>query len=352
MTLKKKLIATAVGSALTFGLGMQAAQASHYMLFPYVVKDANRTTVVTVIGNGQPTNAGATLHLQYYTKDTTAANTAACQPNSTTMTFTDNDIATWDTGGLLGAGPLFGDTTNNAPLGTSIAYAAPRHGYLLVNWLTSSAEAGYWVEIDLANGGAHGAKALRGTSGDNFNVDPGVSLSPVVSTAVATSSLNSLHVGDTTSVGIWADGEGTVRAARAVTFWPTSTASSVFTVTPLGTAMNTSENNSSILQVLNSANVQGAYDRNENGVDGTVRQTVRCVGRLTAAQLMPGVVANAAWAATGGWGFLANLGDGDTNYTEGGTADLRAAVYQVDTSTAAGTGKFMMNSTAIATFDY
>ena len=350
MTLKKKLIATAVGSALTFGLGMQAAQASHYMLFPYVVKDANRTTVVTVIGNGQPTNAGATLHLQYYTKDTTAANTAACQPNSTTMTFTDNDIATWDTGGLLGAGPLFGDTTNNAPLGTSIAYAAPRHGYLLVNWLTSSAEAGYWVEIDLANGGAHGDKALRGAFGENFNNNPGLSTGNILDgTNSTTTALNSLHVGDTTQFGA---ADAVYRAAHAVPFWPTSTASSVFTVTPLGTAMNTSENNSSILQVLNSANVQGAYDRNENGVDGTVRQTVRCVGRLTAAQLMPGVVANAAWAATGGWGFLANLGDGDTNYTEGGTADLRAAVYQVDTSTAAGTGQFMANSTAITSLDF
>jgi hypothetical protein len=105
--------------------------------------------------------------------------------------------------------------------------------------------------------------------------------------------------------------------------------------------------------VRNGNNVQGAYDRNENGVDGTVPQTVRCVGRLTAAQLMPGVVANAAWAATGGWGFLTNLGNGNTNFSEGcgATLDCPAAVYQVDTSNAAGSGKFMDNATHLVSHD-
>ena len=41
--------------------------------------------------------------------------------------------------------------------------------------------------------------------------------------------------------------------------------------------------------------------------------TVRCVGRVSPNQLMPGVVTNAAWAAQGGWGFLANLGDANGN---------------------------------------
>jgi hypothetical protein len=319
MQLEKKLIVCAVGAALA--LSLPAANATHNRLFPYVVKDTNRTTIITVIGNGQPTNAGAALHLQYWTKSTTDANTAACQPNSTTMTFTDNDIATWDTAGLLGAGALFGDTTNSAPLGSSISYAAPRHGYLVVSWLTSGSYAGYWLELDLANGGAHG--------------DIGYNYGATFSSAVA------LY-------------ENT---ARAVPFWPSSVASSAFTVTPLRPTtdqMDTSDNTSVVMQVRNSAGVQGAYDRNENGVDGTVPQTVRCVGRLTAAQLMPGVVANAAWAATGGWGFLVNLGDGDSTTGElcaSGTGDCMAAVYQVDTSNAAGAGKFMQNATRIATDD-
>jgi hypothetical protein len=362
MTLKKKLIATAVGSTLTLGLGMQAAQAGHMLMFPYVIKDANRTTLITMIGNGASVSSGATIHLQYYTKDLTAANTAACQPNSSTLTFTDNDIVTFDTGALLGAGPLFGDTTNNAPLGTSISYAAPRHGYLLARGLQGGNDifhSGFWMELDLANGGAHGDIGYVSNNDDNYNAGPGAAAFAGAATDAervailsdSASPANALHVGDVFSPTIGTNG-GYDNIPHAVPFWPTSTASTVFTVTPMGIAMDTSENNTSILQVLNSNNVQGAYDRNENGIDGTVRQTVRCVGRLTASQLMPGVVANAAWAATGGWGWLANLGDGDTNYTEGGTADLRAAVYQVDTSTAAGTGKFMMNSTAIATFDY
>jgi hypothetical protein len=336
MHIKKKLLTTAVGATLTLGLAAPA-QASHMMLFPYVVKDSNRTTVVTVMGEGQPVNAGAQLHLQYWTKSTTDANTAACQPNSSSMTFTDNDIASWDTAALLGAGPLFGDTTNAAPLGTSISYAGPRHGYLIVNSVTSDAEllvAGYWMEVDIANGGAHGDIALRGTQADDYSF---------------VTSFNSLYPG----LGL--------QSGRPVTFWPSSVASTVFTVTPLGTAMLTNDNNQVVMQVLNNGTffgfngVQGAYDRNENGVDGTVPQTVRCVGRLTAAQLMPGVVANAAWAATGGWGWLTNLGNGNTAYNDACTSnslDCPAVVYQVDTSNAAGAGKFMSNATRIQSIDF
>jgi len=330
MTLNKNLIASAVGATLTLGMGMQAAQANHDtpLLIPYVVKDTNRTTIVTLIGTGNPVNNGPEIHLQYWTKSTTAANTAACEPSSTTMTFTENDIVTFDTAGLLGAGPLFGDTTNLAPLGTSISYAGPRHGYLVADWLNASGGHGYWLEVDLANGGAHGDFAL-GDSGGATNSDFSGSIDSLA-----------LQPFDGGSPGFTGNN-------RSVPFWPGSVASTTFTVTPLGTAMSTSDNNQVIMQVLNSSGVQGAYDRNENGVDGTVRQTVRCVGLLTAAQLMPGVVANAAWAATGGWGFLVNLGDGDSNYTEGAPADLPAAVYQVDTSTAAGAGKFLQNATRI-----
>jgi len=123
-------------------------------------------------------------------------------------------------------------------------------------------------------------------------------------------------------------------------------------VTPFGTDMLNRENNQVVLQVVNANGVQGAYDRNENGVDGTVPITVRCVGRVTPAQLMPGVVANAAWAAQGGFGYLANLGDGDTviGEVQGGTnsGDLGAAIYQIDTSSAG--GKFMSNATPIVSF--
>jgi hypothetical protein len=108
--------------------------------------------------------------------------------------------------------------------------------------------------------------------------------------------------------------------------------------------MVTRENNQVTLQVFNHNSpqpVQGAYDRNENGVDGTVPITVRCVGRVTPAQLMPGVVANAGWAAQGGWGLLNNLGaNGNTSIL-----DVPAVVYQVDTSSAG--GKFIDNATPI-----
>jgi len=318
--MKMKHLSYAVTLAMGASLAPQLAQASHEseLLFPYVVKDTNRTTVITLIADGQSVSSGASIHLQYWTKSTTAANTAACEPNSSAITFTDNDIATWDTAGLLGTGALFGDTTNLAPLGASISYAGPRHGYLLVADINDSnnLKAGYWAELDLANGGAHGDFAARGNgnSGAGYVQDLPNTLS--LNTGSPNSSINGGN-------------------NRAVGFWPASVASTVFTVTPLGANMETSDNNVSVVQIFNDSPVQGAYDRNENGIDGTVPQTVRCVGRLTLAQLMPGVVLNAAWAAQGGWGWFNNLSGG---------SNQRALVYQVDTSNAAGTGKFMSNA--------
>jgi len=275
-------------------------------------------------------SAGNELHLQYQTKSLTDANTAACQPSSVMIPVTPNDIVTFDTAGILGY-PLFGDSTNPAPTGTSISYPAPRHGFLWIGANYQQANhAGYingatWIELDLANGGAHGDAAplafqtnvSRNNGGDWFTNKWVVELGQYNATPVQ--------------------------------LFPSSVASQFFTVTPLGSDMLNRENNQTIVQIINHSDVQGAYDRNENGVDGTVPVTVRCVGRVTPAQLMPGVVANAAWAAQGGFGYLANLGDGDGDFYEsqGGTnsGDLDAMVYQIDQTTAG--GKFMSNATRI-----
>jgi len=335
--MNKKLLCTAVGATLALGAG--SAQAVMFTnitqtFVPYVVKDTNRTTVVTVImGNGSNgTYSKGNMHLQYWTKSTTDANTAACQPSSVQIPVTPNDIVTFDTAGILGY-PLFGDTTNPAPLGAAISYAAPRHGYLVVQSPASFTgdaaqimlQETFWLELDLANGGAHGDHATLGvgTPPGAFGTDAWMTLVPK-----------------------WF-------AGGPVNFWPSSVASTVFTVTPRGTNMLTTENHQVVLQVFNNgfpAGVQGAYDRNENGVDGTVPQTVRCVGRLTPAQLMPGVVANPAWAAQGGWGALVNLGASGGCFESTDictTNDWPATVYQVDTSTAG--GKFISNATRIST---
>ena len=337
-----QLISYAVALALGASLAPQLAQADDEsdLLFPYVVKDANRTTVITVI---TPDVGGIAdqMHIQYWTKSTTAANTAACEPSSSTMVTTENDVVTFDTAGLFGTPTvpaLFGDTTNAAPLGASISFAGPRHGYLVIafddNETDSNSDAdnnvGYWVEVDFANGGAHGDIAYDSDDNDNGDF----------------SDQDGHTVLQNTTIG----GSITKDPERPVVFWPTSLVSTAFTVTPLGTVMENSDNNTVVLQVFNTSGQQGAYDRNENGIDGTVPQTVRCVGRLTPAQLMPGVVINAAWAAQGGWGWLVNLGDGDTN-SESNTIDLDAAVYQVDTSNAAGSGRFMSNAWRIVSDD-
>jgi len=187
------------------------------------------------------------------------------------------------------------------------------------------------MELDLANGGAIG-DSMVATYDQNMTKFGGYRLSGA-------------WVMEPDRVG------GDYYDPTAVNFWPSSVASTAFTVTPLGTDMLNRENNQVVVQIVNQNSVQGAYDRNENGVDGTVPVTVRCVGRVTPAQLMPGVVANAAWAAQGGWGWFANHGDGDTTNgeTQVGTnsGDLDAIVYQVDSASAG--GKFMSNATRITT---
>jgi len=328
----KKLITAAVGASLALTAG--AANATRHsdfavMFFPYVVKDANRTTVITVISTSDSrSSSNQDLHLQYWTKGTTAANTAACQPSSSFMKITPNDIVSFDSAGILGY-PLFGDTTNAAPLGASISYAGSSHGYLVVDDLSDQLAGGFWLELDFANGGAYGDAGIGGGI-DGMGSDMQNEISGAFS--------------------LVRDPSGSISNASPVVFWPASVASTAFTITPLGTNMLNSDNNNAVMQVFNDLEVQGAYDRNENSVDGTVKQTVRCVGRLTAAQLMPGVVANAAWAAQGGWGYLANLGNGD-NVTDGcsSSGDCKVMVYQVDTSNAAGTGAFMSNATMIRT---
>jgi len=335
--MNKRLLCTAVGASLAAAAGSAGAyvHGDYYsMLIPYVVKDSNRTTVVTVIATSDSRDkTNQDLHLQYWTKSTTDANTASCLPNSVFVPITPADIMTFDTAGLLGY-PLFGDTTNPAPNGTSISYAAPRHGYLLIDDRSDQLAGGFWLELDLANGGAHGDRGLAHYHDSDFLNNP--------NNNYLTASFMLMGMGDS----------DLDLSGSPVQFWPSSVASTAFTVTPLGSDMLNRENNQVVLQVRNDGDppVQGAYDRNENGVDGTVPVTVRCVGRVTPAQLMPGVVANAAWAAQGGWGYLMNLGDGDavTGELQGGTnsGDNEAVVYQVDTSTAS--GKFMTNATNIS----
>jgi len=327
--MKTKLLCTAIGASLAAASGSAGAWFnfdSSYGFVPYVVKDSTRTTVVTVIvSDRSPDSSGEAVHIQYWTKSTTDANTAACQPSSVTIPKTPNDILTFDTAGLLGY-PLFGDSTNPAPLGVAISYAAPRHGFLFLESLGDIGLNGvFWMELDLANGGAHGDIGLNADYSDFTNA---FTWSHVLSGAELTPAYSS-----------------------PVVFWPSSVAATAFTVTPLGTDMLNRENNQAVFQVINSDSAQGAYDRNENGVDGTVPQTVRCVGRLTAAQLMPGVVTNVAWAAQGGFGYLYNRGNnnGNADDSQGGTnsGDLNAVVYQIDSGSVG--GKFMTNATRIVT---
>jgi len=85
----KKALCSAIGTTLAAAAGLAHGYYSEWLV-PYVVKDTNRTTVVTLIGWGEPQSNTDTLHLQYWTKSTTDANTAACQPSSVYVPFTES----------------------------------------------------------------------------------------------------------------------------------------------------------------------------------------------------------------------------------------------------------------------
>lgn len=310
----KKLVTVAVG----IGLSVAGANANavknagyHVALIPYVVKDTNRTTLVSIVMGGEPVSPLERLYLQYWTKPIASAHTDPCLPNSYGgIPVTSNDMLTFDTAGILGSGPLFGDVTNPAPLGTSIVYSGPSHGYLMVGAPNSngsgnlSIEGSYWTEIDFANGSSFGDQGLNWYS-DNLQYDERV---------------------------LYPNAAGSSDYDAPVVFWPSNFMETWFTVTPLGSQMSIRENNQTTVQVLNRDGKQGVYDRNENAFSGTVPLKVRCVARMGLKHLMPGIVANARW--NGGWGYLSNRGDGNATpgerQTSSAQGDLSAAVYQID----------------------
>jgi len=331
-TTRKTIVSAAIGASLA----VAALPANAWLnpgysttLIPYVVKDSNRTTVISLIMSDDSANTSGTLALQYWTKPISDPHNGGCFENAYMVPVTQNDVITFDSAGILEY-PMFGDTTNPAAGPLSISWAGTRHGYLAVTPQAGSTPpriaASYWTEIDFANGGSIGDQGISAYS-TNFKAET------------------------SESKALMPDAYGTATHATAVMFWPSSYMTTSFVVTPLGTDMMHYENHQAAIQAVNSGGYQGVYDRNENNIDGTVPVNVRCVARVSLNNLLPGVMANAAWAAQGGWGYLANIGNG--NITPGEAGDNPAIVYQVDQQEVGkGKGKnhfFMANATRIVT---
>ena len=142
---KNVVIAVMVGVALLLSLGAFVKDASaDAILFPWVVRSADVTTVVSVVNTAE-TDAEASglpfhnnrIHIEYWHKKTTANDQEElCDEYNFEVTSSKDDMVTWDIAGHFSGGlPMFNDTSNeviSAP-DMTLAVADPRRAFLIVD---------------------------------------------------------------------------------------------------------------------------------------------------------------------------------------------------------------------------
>jgi hypothetical protein len=167
-TMKKAVIALTVCMALWFSLGVYVKDAiADAILFPWIVRSADVTTVVSVVNTAE-TDAEALglpfhnnrIHIEYWHKLTTANDQEeTCTEYDYEVTSSKDDMVTWDIAGKFNGGlPMFNDESNEV-IGVpdmKLAVADPRRGFLLVDnnteaLINSSCEGdfnpnGYWQD--------------------------------------------------------------------------------------------------------------------------------------------------------------------------------------------------------------
>jgi len=275
------------GLTLVMSVGVQKAHATHEVLFPYIINTASEESILTLINQGA-TDITPGTHIQYWTKDITAASDAACQPSSVFVEFTADDMMTWGVGDTLGVlGPLLGDA-QAAPAGVRMAFSN-QHGYAIVVGPPTSAtiETGYQLNIDFVNGSVTSSHGIN----IGFNDDALTGATAVGSTVDAV-----LSGVPGVPVGLLPPGTAAAPSGLVTTF----------NVTPLNDTMLTAPAVGSV-QLSRTASatiVQGVHNRDEIPIDGAVEVNVQCVANLTLADLAPGIVGNAAFSATGGWAYF------------------------------------------------
>jgi len=307
-----KLLGAMAGLALVMSVGVQKAQAANIIdtLFPYIINTASEESVLTLIHIGTGDVAPGT-HIQYWTKDVTAASDAACQPSSVFVEFTADDMMTWGVGDTFGpSGPLLGDT-QAAPAGVKMAFSN-QHGYAIVAAQNANATGtGYQLNIDFVNGSVTSTHGITITTGG----DNALTLATVFG-GDADAVLSTVGV----PVAMLPPGTAAAPSGLVTTFNVTPLNDTMFTAPSLGT-----------VQLFRDpfGLSQGVFNRDEIPIDGTVEVNVVCVANLTLADLAPGIVGNAAFSATGGWAYF-NV---TTATGPVGAPTYAAIVQQVDSDT-------------------
>ena len=142
---KNVVISVMVAMALLLSLGSWVKDASaDAILFPWVVRSADVTTVVSVVNTAQ-TDAEASglpfhdnrIHVEYWHKKTTANDQEeGCIEANFEVTSSKDDMVTWDIGGHFNGGqPMFNDTSNEviAVPDMTLAVEDPRRAFLIVD---------------------------------------------------------------------------------------------------------------------------------------------------------------------------------------------------------------------------
>ena len=147
---KKAVISVMVGMALLLSMGVWVTNASaDAILFPWVVRSADVTTVVSVVNTAE-TDAEALglpfhnnkIHIEYFHKLTTANDQEEkCREYNFEVTSSKDDMVTWDMAGHFNGGlPMFNDTSNEV-IGVpdmTLAVEDPRRAFLIIENNTES----------------------------------------------------------------------------------------------------------------------------------------------------------------------------------------------------------------------
>jgi hypothetical protein len=142
---KKAVISVMVSMVLLLSLGAWVKDASaDAILFPWVVRSADVTTVISVVNTAE-TDAEAwglpfhdnRIHIEYWHKLTTANDQEeACTEYDFEVRSSKDDMVTWDIAGHFNNGqPMFNDTSNEIISATDMTLAVedPRRAFLIVD---------------------------------------------------------------------------------------------------------------------------------------------------------------------------------------------------------------------------
>lgn len=312
MKFKVNKIAAAVAVSLgTSVVGMSAAQADE-ILFPYLVRSATVTTVMSVI-NDDDFLGSDLLHYRYYYKSGASAedNSAACQEANYRERSSPNDIVTFDIAGTFGdtQGVLFEPSESRINVNYDKSFSlfkatnlSPVRAYAVVDnndqFSVNQNVYGEAIVFEFVNGAMWGYQAYNAANiyaSDNGSLfvtnpyeftDRVETSGEVLTTAPAGTSVERFWV----PISVMPPDESTTRLF-------------VTPISTTGPAFQLAQNNTATIQLAvndpNSATFDVMYDRDENPISGQIPATVVCVGAVDVQDMIS--QAAQQFVRLGGW---------------------------------------------------